>query len=130
MKQGSRRRSRGGNRNNLRSKSFDSNGPEVRIRGTASQVYEKYCNLAKDAVAVGDTIMAENYYQHAEHYLRVLNAHNAAVEEDRIRKERNNENRSRNTARQQNTNDMTTDTGKDVDVVPVTAETSQESATA
>ncbi|MCB1539212.1 MAG: DUF4167 domain-containing protein [Rhodospirillales bacterium] len=52
---------------------FDSNGPDVRIRGTAWQVHEKYLALAKDAAASGDSIMAENYMQHAEHYQRIIN---------------------------------------------------------
>ncbi len=52
---------------------FDSNGPDVRIRGTAWQVHEKYLALAKDANSAGDLIMAENYMQHAEHYQRMIN---------------------------------------------------------
>ncbi len=52
---------------------FDSNGPDVRIRGTAWQVHEKYLALAKDANSSGDLIMAENYMQHAEHYQRIIN---------------------------------------------------------
>lgn len=55
---------------------FDSNGPDVRIRGTAWQVHEKYLALAKDAAATGDVIMAENYMQHAEHYQRIINSFN------------------------------------------------------
>ncbi|MCD8497743.1 MAG: DUF4167 domain-containing protein [Alphaproteobacteria bacterium] len=53
---------------------FDSNGPDVRIRGTASQVAEKYEALAKDAAGAGDLILAESYLQHAEHYIRVMSA--------------------------------------------------------
>lgn len=52
---------------------FDSNGPDVRIRGTAWQVHEKYMALAKDAASAGDVVMAENYSQHAEHYQRIIN---------------------------------------------------------
>lgn len=52
---------------------FDSNGPDVRIRGTAWQVHEKYLALAKDAAAIGDVVMAESYSQHAEHYQRIIN---------------------------------------------------------
>lgn len=55
---------------------FDSNGPDVRIRGTAWQVHEKYLALAKDANSSGDLIMAENYMQHAEHYQRIINSFN------------------------------------------------------
>ena len=53
-------------------RSYDSNGPDVRVRGTASQVYEKYQALARDAMASGDRVMAENYSQHAEHYYRIV----------------------------------------------------------
>lgn len=53
---------------------FDSNGPDVRIRGTAYQVTEKYLALAKDAAASGDDILAQSYLQHAEHYQRVINS--------------------------------------------------------
>lgn len=52
---------------------FDSNGPDVRIRGTAFQIVEKYLTLAKDAAASGDRVLAENYLQHAEHYQRQVN---------------------------------------------------------
>ena len=55
---------------------FDSNGPECRIRGNAHQVLEKYLTLARDASLQGDRVGAENYYQHAEHYFRVINAQN------------------------------------------------------
>lgn len=57
-----------------RHNSFDSAGPEGRIRGNAHQVYEKYVALARDAMSSGDRISAETYYQHAEHYYRILNA--------------------------------------------------------
>ncbi len=59
--------------NNQRARVFDSNGPDVRIRGTAHQVAEKYLSLAKDATSAGDIIVAENYFQHAEHYIRIIN---------------------------------------------------------
>jgi hypothetical protein len=52
---------------------FDSNGPDVRIRGTAYQICEKYLALAKDAAAMGDRVVAESYLQHAEHYQRLIN---------------------------------------------------------
>jgi len=57
----------------LRHQTFDSNGPDVRIRGNAYQVYEKYLALARDTAASGDRVASENYYQHAEHYYRVMN---------------------------------------------------------
>jgi hypothetical protein len=58
---------------NPRVQSFDSNGPEVRIRGTAYQINEKYVTLARDANASGDRVLAESYLQHAEHYQRFIN---------------------------------------------------------
>ncbi|MHA1536211.1 MAG: DUF4167 domain-containing protein [Alphaproteobacteria bacterium] len=61
-----------------RNQNFDSNGPSVRVRGNAYQVMEKYLTLARDATTSGDRIAAENYYQHAEHYFRILNANNEA----------------------------------------------------
>lgn len=60
----------------VRSQTFDSSGPDVRIRGNAYQVLEKYLALARDASAAGDRIAAENFYQHAEHYYRMINANN------------------------------------------------------
>ena len=59
-----------------RQQTFDSNGPDVRVRGNAYQVLEKYLALARDASAAGDRISAENFLQHAEHYYRLINAHN------------------------------------------------------
>lgn len=58
----------------LRHQTFDSNGPDVRVRGSALQVYEKYLALGRDAALAGDRVGAENYHQHAEHYFRLLNA--------------------------------------------------------
>ena len=70
----SNRRSRGNNRNKggNRAQVYDSNGPDVRIRGTAHQICEKYTLLAKDARATGDHVLAESYLQHAEHYQRII----------------------------------------------------------
>lgn len=62
----------GGGRNQV----FDSNGPDGRIRGNAHQVMERYLAMARDATSQGDRVMAENCYQHAEHYFRLLNAYN------------------------------------------------------
>ena len=78
MRQGQNpKRSRGRNsgRRNVpaRHQTFDSNGPSVRVRGNAHQVYEKYLAMARDANASGDRIMAENYHQLADHYFRIIN---------------------------------------------------------
>ncbi len=58
--------------NNNRNQTFDSSGPEGKVRGTANQVYEKYLALARDASSSGDRVMAENFFQHAEHYFRIM----------------------------------------------------------
>ena len=53
---------------------YESNGPDVKVRGTAQTVADKYLQLARDAHSAGDTVMAEGYFQHAEHYLRIVAA--------------------------------------------------------
>jgi hypothetical protein len=63
------------------SRVFESNGPDVKVRGTAQHVADKYLQLARDAQSSGDVIMAENYYQHAEHYLRILAAANSYAQQ-------------------------------------------------
>ena len=67
-----RSRGRGRRQQNSVNRSYDSNGPDVRVRGTASQVYDKYQALARDAMSAGDRVMSENYLQHAEHYYRIV----------------------------------------------------------
>src|ERR1700757_1066088 len=59
---------------NPRTRVFESNGPDIKIRGTASHIAEKYLQLARDARSSGDPVAAENYYQHAEHYFRLIAA--------------------------------------------------------
>lgn len=51
----------------------------MRLRGTAQQLFEKYLQLGRDATSGGDRVMAESYFQHAEHYFRILNAMNQAA---------------------------------------------------
>jgi hypothetical protein len=72
------KRSRGRGRrppsSNNPNRTFDSAGPEIKIRGSAPQVYEKYMQLARDANTAGDRVAAENYLQHAEHYWRIMAA--------------------------------------------------------
>lgn len=75
MRQGQQnRRGRGRGRKvqNPLSRNFESNGPDVKIRGNASHIAEKYSTLARDALAAGDTVTAENFLQHAEHYNRII----------------------------------------------------------
>src|SRR5205085_1409884 len=64
----------GGGGGNPINRVYESNGPEVKVRGTAQTVADKYLQLGRDAQASGDNVMAENFYQHAEHYLRILSA--------------------------------------------------------
>lgn len=78
----SRSRNNRGKGNNNRAQVFDSNGPEVRIRGTAHQICEKYMALAKDARSAGDAVLAESYTQHAEHYQRMIVAWNEQNKSD------------------------------------------------
>ena len=59
-----------------RSQTLDSNGPSVKIRGTPHQIFERYVALAREASTSGDRVAAENLYQHAEHYFRIMNAAN------------------------------------------------------
>jgi hypothetical protein len=81
MRNGQNKRMRGRNRKggghhhqNPLSRMYESNGQDVKIRGTASHIAEKYLQLARDAQSSGDTIASENYYQHAEHYFRLIAA--------------------------------------------------------
>ncbi len=73
------KRMRGRNNNHRKSQNpltrvYELNGPDVKIRGTASHIAEKYIQLARDSQSSGDPVAAENYYQHAEHYFRLIAA--------------------------------------------------------
>jgi hypothetical protein len=80
MMRNGQKRMRGRNNNNHRksqnplTRVYESNGPDVKIRGTASHIAEKYIQLARDSQSSGDPVAAENYYQHAEHYFRLIAA--------------------------------------------------------
>jgi hypothetical protein len=77
MRQGQQnRRGRGRNRKGQSplTRSFESAGPDVKIRGTPAHIAEKYMTLARDATTSGDPVLAENYFQHAEHYNRIIMA--------------------------------------------------------
>jgi len=86
-----RSRGRGGNKRhgNVRNQTFESNGPGVKVRGSAQQVLDKYLLLARDASSAGDRIMAESYFQFAEHYFRLLNT------DEQRNADRNGQNRGR-----------------------------------
>ena len=101
-------RGRGNNNNrskgpNPLSRNYESNGPDVKIRGNAQHVAEKYTTLARDAQSAGDRVMAENYLQHAEHYNRIILAAQAAApvqyqRDDQEQDEENNYEEDGNTA--------------------------------
>ncbi len=77
MRNGQKRmRGRGGHRKsqNPLTRVYESNGPDVKIRGSASHIAEKYIQLARNSQSSGDPVAAENYYQHAEHYFRLIAA--------------------------------------------------------
>ena len=78
MRQGQqnrRGRGRGGRKpQNPLARNYESNGPDVKIRGTAAHIAEKYMSLARDALSSGDIVAAESYFQHAEHYNRIIMA--------------------------------------------------------
>ncbi|WP_367717814.1 DUF4167 domain-containing protein [Nitratireductor sp. GISD-1A_MAKvit] len=87
------RRMRGRGNNNRKgpnplARSYESNGPDVKIRGTAQQVADKYATLARDAQSSGDRVMAENYLQHAEHYNRIIAAAQAQQQQQQARENR------------------------------------------
>jgi hypothetical protein len=89
-------RGRGGNQNqnqnrkgpNPLTRNYESNGPDVKIRGSAQQIAEKYTTLARDAQSSGDRVMAENYLQHAEHYNRIIMAALAQMPQQQMRDQR------------------------------------------
>ena len=96
------RRMRGrGNRKgpNPLTRSYESNGPDVKIRGSAQQVADKYTTLARDAQASGDRVVAENYLQHAEHYNRIIAA--AQSQQQAQRENRENQESQENTGEQE-----------------------------
>src|SRR5678816_552749 len=77
MRQGQQHRrgiGRGRKPQNALARNYESSGPDVRLRGTAAQIAEKYLSLARDALVSGDMVAAESYFQHAEHYNRIVMA--------------------------------------------------------
>ncbi len=82
---------------NVVNRVFDSSGPEGKVRGTPQQVIEKYNQLARDAQLSNDRVAAENFQQHAEHYLRMLAE--AQREQDQRREEQERQNRERQAER-------------------------------
>ncbi|QRM53313.1 DUF4167 domain-containing protein [Sinorhizobium sp. BG8] len=76
-------------------RTYDSSGPDVKIRGTAQHIAEKYAALARDAQSSGDRVIAENYLQHAEHYNRIIAAAQAQMQ-DRFQRDERSEFNDRN----------------------------------
>src|SRR5262245_45280033 len=64
---------------NQPNRTLESNGPDIKVRGPAAHIYERYLQLARDASSSGDRVMGENYLQHAEHYYRMLRAMQPAM---------------------------------------------------
>ncbi len=90
MRQGQhKQRSRGRGRkvHNPANRSYDSNGPDVKIRGNAAHIAEKYSTLARDAQVSGDRIASENYLQHAEHYNRIVAASQAHTQQQQLQQQ-------------------------------------------
>lgn len=71
-----RNRGNGKRHPSSRNQTFESNGPDGKIRGTAQQVLDRYLALARDASSAGDPIAAESYFQFAEHYYRIMHGEN------------------------------------------------------
>ena len=90
-------RNRSNNGGNVINRVFDSSGPEGKVRGTPQQIIDKYNQLARDAQLSNDRVAAENFQQHAEHYLRLLSE--AQREVDARREEQERQNRERQAER-------------------------------
>ncbi|MBL6767747.1 MAG: DUF4167 domain-containing protein [Candidatus Micropelagos sp.] len=77
-----RSRGRGRRQGNSSNRNYESNGPDLKVRGNAQSIYEKYQSLAQDALSSGELITAENYLQHAEHYYRIVQANQPVRQEE------------------------------------------------
>jgi len=97
------RPSGGGGGGNIVNRVFDSSGPEGKVRGTPQQIIDKYNQLTRDAQVSNDRVAAENFQQHAEHYLRLLNE--AQREQEVRREEQERQNRERQADRDRERSD-------------------------
>ena len=77
-----RSRGRGRRQGNSSNRNYESNGPNLKVRGNAQSIFEKYQSLAHDALSSGELITAENYLQHAEHYYRIVQANQPVRQEE------------------------------------------------
>jgi len=84
VQHGRKPRGRGRKQHNPLSRIYDSSGPDTKIRGTAAHIAEKYQSLARDATSSGHRVVAENYLQHAEHYLRIVAVAQAAMQQTQV----------------------------------------------
>ncbi|GBQ68664.1 hypothetical protein AA103196_2006 [Ameyamaea chiangmaiensis NBRC 103196] len=107
------------NRNHV----FDSNGPDMRVRGTAQQLFEKYLQLGRDASSSGDRIMAEAYFQHADHYFRILNAMTQAAQQNQQERQERQERQMRQRPSAASHEDGSADMGVDGDEGAVAEDT-------
>ncbi|MCO6188213.1 DUF4167 domain-containing protein [Rhizobium sp. L1K21] len=94
-------------------RTYDSSGPDVKIRGTAQHIAEKYAQLARDAQGSGDRVMAENYLQHAEHYNRIIAAAQAQMQERYQRDDRSDNSDHSDNEGSDGSDDANQTTGKD-----------------
>ncbi|CAI3956615.1 unnamed protein product [Commensalibacter papalotli (ex Botero et al. 2024)] len=92
------------NRNHV----FDSNGPDIRIRGTAQQLHEKYLQHGRDALSSGDRVAAESFFQYAEHYSRILNMMNQSAQQRQQQRPQHNNGYSENNAENEHTSSSST----------------------
>ena len=91
------RRRRGRRPNGKGNGSVDSSGPSVKVRGSAKQVYDKYLILARDAKSSGDNILSESYFQHAEHFIRIIGEQDKIKNDQKQTSETNKQNTEENT---------------------------------
>ncbi|SMH57964.1 DUF4167 domain-containing protein [Maritimibacter sp. HL-12] len=107
----SKSRSRGKARSNNRSPAnnlnrvFDSSGPEGKVRGTPQQIIDKYSQLSRDAFLGNDRVAAENFQQHAEHYIRLLSEAQRDAEDKRQQLEQQNRDRQQQQQKQRERDD-------------------------
>jgi hypothetical protein len=85
---------------------YESNGPEIKIRGTASHIAEKYLQLARDAQGSGDPVSAENYFQHAEHYFRIIAAAQEQFRQNQPQQQQPQQQRMDNDMRDENADEV------------------------
>lgn len=109
----------GGNNNG---NNFESNGPSIKVRGSSKQIYEKYISLARDAQTSGDNVLLESYYQHAEHYARLLIESGKFEKQENSNEEKNSPEQNSNVKPNiQNTQEKVLDSKEEIkeNVIPI-----------